>query len=251
MRSLIFLPFLNVGVLAAHYPKFAATSRTPATLDRFLNTALAPRQLNCDQACADSCVPINAMCCDDVLGIYCEVGTLCTTSNTCAPDPAFGGGSGSGSGGDSGSELQRKDDSMKLCGAGCIEKDFECCDSALGWYCDAGETCISSDKCNEKPASGDASGDDSPSNDEDENPNADDKFPSGGSEDPPIENSPNNDDSSSNQNEPSGASEESQPGDDGASSNDSSTENDDKKGAASFLDRSVLVMVAGAALAFF
>lgn len=79
--------FLQASALAAQTaaraPSFAPRS-SPA---RNLRSGLTPRQ-SCDdgQVCADVCIPLEAMCCDVTVGIYCEAGETCTTQDTCCAD---------------------------------------------------------------------------------------------------------------------------------------------------------------------
>lgn len=87
MQLVASLLLFQAGALAA-----SNAARAPAFPSQFspamqLRSDLAPRQTSCDgQECADGCIPLDAMCCDITVGIYCEAGTTCTTRNTCCAD---------------------------------------------------------------------------------------------------------------------------------------------------------------------
>lgn len=86
MQLITSLLLLNAGALAVQprLPKLAP--RSADTLNHFFGSNLVSRQ-SCDgQECADGCIDLSATCCDITVGIYCEAGTSCTTSDTCCTD---------------------------------------------------------------------------------------------------------------------------------------------------------------------
>lgn len=96
--------------LQLEIPATLALGRTPALVAKSIGYKLLSRQDDCDgQVCADVCIPSDAMCCDVTVGIYCEAGTTCTTSDTCIDDSSSSGG---------GSSLPECGDDEALCGGG-------------------------------------------------------------------------------------------------------------------------------------
>lgn len=76
----------QAGALAASSAALAPALSPQFSPARQLRSDLSLRQ-SCDgQECADSCIPMDAMCCDITIGIYCEAGTTCTTRDTCCTD---------------------------------------------------------------------------------------------------------------------------------------------------------------------
>lgn len=80
-------PVATMAALSpAKLPKFAARSSLPTSL--LYGSGIVPRQDDCSdgQICADVCIPSDAMCCDVTVGIYCDAGDVCTTTDTCCPE---------------------------------------------------------------------------------------------------------------------------------------------------------------------
>lgn len=111
LLTISLLLLLNAGEsLQLEIPATLALGRTPALVAKSYGYKLLSRQDACDgQVCADVCIPADAMCCDVTVGIYCEAGTTCTTSDTCVDDSSSGG---------SGSSLPDCGDGETICGGG-------------------------------------------------------------------------------------------------------------------------------------
>jgi hypothetical protein len=86
MQLLASVLLFQAGVLAVSSAAQAPASPPQFSPAKQLRSDLSLRQ-SCDgQECADSCIPMDAMCCDITIGIYCEAGTTCTTRDTCCTD---------------------------------------------------------------------------------------------------------------------------------------------------------------------
>lgn len=100
------------------------------------NSLLTLRQSSCDTdqfTCeVDYCMPMDATCCYNGDGSYCENGDLCVDGGCCAIGDDC-----------DGSLTTECGDDEEQCGWGCMPVGSVCCDddSSLGTYCDAGETC--------------------------------------------------------------------------------------------------------------
>lgn len=84
MQLVASLLLLQGSALAVHSASRAASLPRRSSPANYLGSNLHPRQ-SCDdgQECADTCIPMDAMCCDVIVGISCEAGETCTTQNTC------------------------------------------------------------------------------------------------------------------------------------------------------------------------
>lgn len=121
---------------------------------------LTLRQSTCDSdqtTCeVEYCMPLDASCCYEGDGSYCDDGDYCVDGGCCELGEDC-----------DGSLTAECADDEEECGWGCMPQGSVCCeeDSTLGLYCDAGETCDGV-WCE----SGSGSGGDDEAEDEDDSP---------------------------------------------------------------------------------
>ncbi|CAK1358156.1 unnamed protein product [Cercospora beticola] len=114
----------------------------PLPPSRSPGISLVPRQSSCftsEKICADGCIPLTGMCCSQVSGTFCRLGTYCDGEGDeagCCESGKLCDELGGGCGGDD----------YELCGDYCIPVVAVCCASG-GGYCRAGETCVGDGTC--------------------------------------------------------------------------------------------------------